>query len=158
MNFPRLLGSAGLAVLSLFALALSPQDPKPVPQHQHKAHDAAMAKGASADAKIIADCMVCCSSCAGHCAMLAGEGKKEHVTTLMLQSDCATICAATATLVACGSSLAGPQLEACAKACDACAAECEKSSDAMMKECAETCRKCATHCRNISGQRNATPK
>ncbi len=95
-----------------------------------------------------ADCQIECGSCARHCAMLLGEGKKEHMNTLQTCLDCAEICSAAAQIVARQGSFSTLICESCAEACSRCAAACEKvPSDKHMARCAKECRECETACR-----------
>jgi hypothetical protein len=81
---------------------------------------------------------------------MVGEGKKQHLTTLMYCQDCANVCATAAQIVARGGPLATLICDPCAEACARCGKECEKfPADQHMKRCAEECRKCEKACRDM---------
>ncbi len=144
----RKFGGIGVLALSLaigsvvaFSQQKQAQEKKGGAHMEH--HEAMLAC-----AKACSDCQRACDSCATHCAGLAAEGKKEHLTTLMSCQDCATFCAAAAQIV----SRSGPYsvliCESCAKACEQCGKACEKfPDDKHMKACAEECRKCEKACK-----------
>lgn len=99
-------------------------------------------------AQTIADCANHCNSCFDHCARMVARGHQDHVDTMRLCNDCATICGATAALTSRRGPLAGLMWAACAEACDKCAAACGAfSDDAHMAACAKACRECAAACR-----------
>jgi hypothetical protein len=63
--------------------------------------------------------------------------------------DCASICSATAELIARGSRWAVAMAEVCARVCAECAAECAKHDDPACRECAEICGRCAEQCKSM---------
>lgn len=142
-----ILSSTGLAAVG--ATMAYPQEPSRTQDPKHGAGHQGHGGGKS-EANAIAQCMVSCEQGVHHCAERLGEGKKEHLASMHLLMDCASICATTAALVARQSPLAGKQLETCASACESCAAECAKHDDAMMKECVEVCKTNARLCRETS--------
>ena len=104
----------------------------------------------------LAACSGACTFCADAC--LSEEMVAELRRCIRLNLDCATICAATASVLVRGAaepqqSVLRPQLEACAAACAACGEEC--SRHAQMHEhcriCAEVCRTCEGACRQLMG-------
>ena len=142
---------AGISVVAL-ALAIgcvavfAQQGQSQEKQGAHQEHNAAM----QACAKACSDCQRACDTGATHCAHLLGEGKAEHLATLMSCQDCATICGAASQIVARGGPDSVLICECCAKACDQCGSACEKSSgDKHMQACAEECRKCEKACQGM---------
>jgi hypothetical protein len=107
------------------------------------------------------DCLDACTACAAvcneashHCLAQIQKGstdKDHHARAHHLAMDCATVCAASAALVARQSPLMDLQCNACADACRRCAEECEKDqSDAsIMKDCVRICRECERSCREM---------
>jgi hypothetical protein len=90
-------------------------------------------------------CHQSCESCGYGCCT---SGDLEVCSRFCF--DCATVCRATATLVARGSPRAAAVAEACARVCEECAAECGKHDDAACRECAEVCRRGAEACRKLA--------
>jgi hypothetical protein len=146
MNTRKIAGSSlvmlALVVVGVMAFA-QPGQSQEKPQ-AHKEHSEAM----QSCAKACSDCQRACDTCATHCAHLLGEGKAEHMTTLMSCQDCATICGAASQIVARGGPDSVLICECCAKACDQCGSACEKfPGDKHMQACAEECRKCEKACK-----------
>jgi hypothetical protein len=136
------IGLVGIIFLSATAFAAQSRQGST----KHKEHDEAM----QACAKACSDCQRQCDSCATHCAHLVGDGKKQHITTLMTCQDCANICTTAAQIVARNGPMAGLICAPCAEACAQCGKECEKfPNDQHMKRCAEECRKCEKACRDM---------
>jgi hypothetical protein len=101
-------------------------------------------------AKACDDCGRVCDACAGHCAIMLADGKKDHFTTLQTCADCATACKAASCIVARQGPFSDLICTACADACKRCGDACDKfKSDQMMKECADECRKCEKECRQM---------
>ena len=145
MNRRQVLGSIGATAVTLGALqnvqAQGTQKAKAADEH---------AGHFDACAKACADCQLECHACHHHCAELVAGGKKEHIKTMMLCSDCGDICAVAANIVARHGALAALICEACAKACDECGKACAQfPDDAHMKKCADECKKCAAACREM---------
>jgi sugar phosphate isomerase/epimerase len=102
----------------------------------------------------LAACAGACTFCADAC--LSEKMVAELVRCIRLNQDCATICAATASVLVRGAAeplpaVLRPQLEACTAACAACGEECARH--AQMHEhcriCAEACRHCEETCRQL---------
>jgi hypothetical protein len=111
-------------------------------EHEHGEYDRC--------AKACGDCQRACDSCAGHCAHLLAEGKKEHEKTLATCQDCATHCSAAASIVARKGPFSDLICRACAEACARCGKSCEGfPNDRHMKQCAEECRRCEKACREM---------
>jgi hypothetical protein len=145
MNRRQVLGSVGAAAFTLGTLRISQAQETQVARavDEHAGHFDSCAKAC-------ADCQVMCQSCHHHCGELVAGGKKEHVKTMMLCSDCGDICAVAANISARHGTLSALICEACAKACDECGKACAQfSEDAHMKKCAEECKKCAAACREM---------
>jgi hypothetical protein len=137
----KLLNFGALIALAGWTAATQPGD-----DHPHSGHSAAM----TACAKACSDCQRMCDMCAAHCAGMLAQGKKDHLATLATCQDCATVCSATAQVVARGGPFAGIVGSACAEVCARCAAACAKfPADAHMKACAEECRRCEAACREM---------
>lgn len=101
-------------------------------------------------AKACANCQLLCHSCHHHCEELVADGKKQHVKTMKLCSDCGDICALAANIVSRHGPLSVTVCEACAKACDDCGKACAQfADDEHMKKCAQECQKCAAACREM---------
>jgi hypothetical protein len=104
-------------------------------------------------AKACSDCQRACDMCSAHCVAMLTEGKTQHTKTMQLCNDCATVCAASAQIVARHGPLLNVICTACADACNQCAKACEtEKDDAHMKHCAEQCRLCEKACRTMTGQ------
>src|SRR5690349_21323116 len=82
-------------------------------------------------------CHQSCESCGYDCC----TSRTDTAACSRLCFDCATLCRATATLVARGSARAGIMAEVCARVCEECAVECAKHDDAACRECAEVCQR-----------------
>lgn len=95
------------------------------------------------------DCAKSCDMMFHHCAVLVGEGKKEHAKPMRVAADCAEFCKLSATMIARHSPLMTASCGACADACAACASACSKFDSEVMKSCAETCKKCEDSCREM---------
>ena len=78
----------------------------------------------------------------------SGEYVATH-TSLRLTQDCATVCAAAASVVARGGPMQDLICKACADACKRCGDECAKHDTPVMKRCAEVCRRCEAECRKM---------
>jgi len=101
-------------------------------------------------AKASDDCARMCDICSAHCVKMVADGKKEHLTTMRLCQDCATICMATARVVGKDGPMSDLMYTACADACKRCGDACEKNAgDPMMKQCALECRRCEKVCRDL---------
>jgi len=101
-------------------------------------------------AKACTDCQLSCHSCHHHCEELVVAGKKEHVKTMRLCSDCGDVCAIAANIVSRQGPLSVTVCESCAKACDECGKACAQfPDDEHMKKCADECKKCAAACRQM---------
>jgi hypothetical protein len=131
--------AAGTAVLS----QNRPQKPDHAHDHtQHAAHFEACAKACD-------DCARACEQCSTHCAMMAADGKKDHLVTLKCTRDCATICSAASAVVSRGGSFNDLICAACAEACKRCGEACGQHQDPVMQRCAAECKKCEAACREM---------
>ena len=138
----RLVPLLGLAAILLFAVGTTADD-KPAPDDHHGGMFITCAKACN-------DCQRECDSCAGHCAGLVAEGKKDHMKTLGTCTDCAEICSAAARVTAHQGPMSAIICDACAKACDTCGDACaEFKDDDHMKKCSEQCKTCAKACREM---------
>jgi hypothetical protein len=91
------------------------------------------------------DCSRVCRQHVRHCLEL-GEAHAEPAHIGMLLT-CATVCDATAQLVALDSEWHPTHADLCAQVCDECADACEDMED--MEACVEACRACAEACRSM---------
>lgn len=136
---------AGLTAVTLGALqnpALA-QRPITLAAKGEEAHGEML----DACAKACSDCQRECERCATHCGRQLEAGKKDHIKTLATCLDCASFCAAAASIVARSGPFAAIICKACVDACAMCAKECEKfRDDKHMQACAEECRKCEKAC------------
>ena len=84
-----------------------------------------------------------------HYACLDESNIEMMTNRIKLDMDCATICTATATLLARNSKHSKPLLNECIEICIACAEACEKHADMHLhcKVCAEACRAYAEECK-----------
>ena len=81
---------------------------------------------------------------------MVAEGKKDHLTTLKTCQDCATHCAAAASIMSRKGPFSDLICKACAEACARCGEACAKfPDDRHMKKCAEECKKCEKACREM---------
>lgn len=92
-------------------------------------------------------CIAACEHCATAC--LHEDNVKMMARCVLLDRDCADVCALTARLVARGSEHAAHLLKECAEICKACADECEEhgAHSEHCRACAEACRRCEQACR-----------
>ena len=92
-------------------------------------------------------CIAACEHCATAC--LHEDNMKMMARCVLLDRDCADICARTARFVSRGSEHAAHLLQECAEICKACADECERhgAHSQHCRECAEACRRCEQACR-----------
>jgi hypothetical protein len=111
----------------------------------------------------LAQAMLALAACSGACTFCADACLSEDMVAelrrcIRLNQDCATICAATASVLVRSAaesqqSVLRPQLEACVAACAACGQECARHS--QMHEhcriCAEVCRQCEGACQQLLG-------
>lgn len=112
------------------------------------------AEALSACIDACAACQETCLSCADAC--LSEPTVSKLVTCVRLNLDCATICAATGSVIARANKaghrqLIEAQLTTCIAFCRACAAECERHAT-MHKHCelcAKTCLDCAEVCSEL---------
>src|SRR5262249_20542730 len=88
----------------------------------------------------------CLSMVMTHCFELGGGHKRPQHLRLML--DCATVCAATADLLAHKSQFHNRVCALCADICEVCAEDCEHLG--QMEECVESCRRCLELCRETA--------
>lgn len=92
-------------------------------------------------------CVAACEHCATAC--LQEDNVKMMARCVLLDRDCADVCALTARLLARGSEHAAHLLRECAEICKACADECERhgAHSEHCRACAEACRRCEQACR-----------
>ncbi len=96
-------------------------------------------------------CITACEYCATLC--LREHDVAMMTRCIMLDRDCADICALTSRLVARGSEHAVHVMRECVEICRACAEECKKHDHDHCKHCAEICTECAKQCEQyISAQ------
>jgi len=143
--------AAVLAALGMTALSAGAQreggTANQTPQPGH--HDTAMQDKCAA---ACSDCQRACDMCSEHCGTMLAEGKKEHLTTLRTCQDCATVCAAAASIVARRGPFTDSICQACADACNRCGKECDKfPNDPTMKKCGDACKACEKACREMLG-------
>lgn len=96
------------------------------------------------------DCAAHCRSCADAC--LAEDGVADKRRCIRSDLDCATICTATAEVIAHPGDSGAPwrkMLEICIEMCEACAEECSSHDADHCQACAEACRRCAEACRTL---------
>lgn len=146
MNRRNALGALGAAVAVLGTQVAANAQGAKVSGKSADAHDTHF----DSCAKACADCQLECHACHHHCGELVAGGKKEHVKTMKLCSDCGDICAVAANIVARHGLLSATICEACAKACDDCGKQyAQFPDDKHMKMCADECKKCAAACREM---------
>jgi hypothetical protein len=141
-----LLIALGVAAVALFGLVGAPMqaDEKPADK-AHQEHGVYVAC-----AKACGVCTLQCLGCSRHCENLVIEGKKDHVKTMRLCTDCGEICATSGKIVARLGPLSATVCDACAKCCDTCGEACERfPDDEHMNACAKACRDCAKACRDM---------
>ena len=90
------------------------------------------------------DCADACDRCASAC--LDEEDVAAMVRCVALDMDCATVCRATAALLARGSTHAEALCALCADLCRDCGKECGRHDAEHCQTCAEACRRCADAC------------
>ena len=105
--------------------------------------------------KRYADCIAACQACVLACEGCASACLRESEVTAMarcivLDRDCADLCALAATLMARDSEHASALCALCAKACDACAQECGSHKMDHCQACAAACKRCADACRAMA--------
>jgi len=88
----------------------------------------------------------CLSTVTMHCLEMGGEHARPQHIRLML--DCATICAATADLLAHKSLIHNCVCAPCADVCDVREEDCARLRE--MEEFAVTCQRCAEICRDVA--------
>ncbi|MBA3986064.1 MAG: four-helix bundle copper-binding protein [Flavobacteriales bacterium] len=93
---------------------------------------------------ILHNCVAHCESCAGSC--LQEDNLEMMRTCIKTDIVCASICKATATILATDFKDVNELIAHCAKVCNQCAQECEKHDHEHCKACAVACRKCAEAC------------
>lgn len=117
---------------------------------QERAKDPHEGHGENKCAEACSNCQRECDACAHHCAMMLGDGKKTHMTTLQTCQDCADVCTAAAQIVARQGVFSALICQACADACARCGKECEKfADDKAMAHCAQECRRCEKACQEM---------
>ncbi len=89
-------------------------------------------------------CITACEYCATLC--LQEDNVKEMARCIMLDRDCADICALTSRFLARGSEHTVHVMRECIEICRLCAAECSKHEHDHCQQCAEACRECADAC------------
>lgn len=102
-----------------------------------------------------ADCIAACQACVLACEGCASACLREPdvqamARCIVLDRDCADLCALAATLMARDSAHAQALCALCAQACDACAEECGGHQMDHCQACAAACRRCAEACRAMA--------
>ena len=97
----------------------------------------------------LSNCINHCNHCADAC--LDEENVKMMVKCIRTDRVCATVCKATAEVLATSHSDVQGLLDYCARTCETCAEECAKHEAQHCKDCAEACRECAQACRGYAG-------
>ncbi len=89
-------------------------------------------------------CITACEYCATLC--LREPDVAMMARCIMLDRDCADICALTSRFIARNSEHAVHVLRECVEICRACAEECGKHKHDHCQHCAEICTQCAAQC------------
>ena len=95
--------------------------------------------------QILSECVDACEHCATAC--LQEDNVQMMARCILLDRDCADVCALTYRFVARGSEHAQHLMRECAEICHACVEECAKHEADHCQACAEVCRRCADACR-----------
>ena len=93
-------------------------------------------------------CAVACNHCAASC--LHEQDVKTMARCIVLDMDCAQICALAAAAMARGSEHATALCALCADICKSCGDECGKHKMQHCQECAKACLRCADECRKMA--------
>ncbi|QDA61682.1 four-helix bundle copper-binding protein [Hymenobacter jejuensis] len=91
-------------------------------------------------------CVAACENCATSC--LQEPHVQMMVQCILLDRDCADICALTARLVARHSPHAKHVMRECVEVCRLCYDECSKHQHEHCQKCAEACKACADACKS----------
>ena len=103
----------------------------------------ARSDGASSCIEACNDCNRVCLQHVQHCLTLGGEhAEADHIAMLLT---CASVCRATAELVALDSEWHATMCDLCSQVCEECADGCEELGE--MDDCVQACQRCAEECR-----------
>lgn len=94
-------------------------------------------------------CVAACENCITAC--LHEEHVQHMVGCILLDRDCADICALTARFVARGSAHAKHVMRECIELCQLCHTECAKHNDTHCQQCAAACKACIEVCKAYLG-------
>jgi hypothetical protein len=94
------------------------------------------------------DCADACDRCASAC--LDEEDVSMMARCVALDTDCATVCRATAALLARDSTHASAMCKVCADLCRDCGNECLRHEAEHCQVCAAACRQCADACQAMA--------
>lgn len=93
-----------------------------------------------------------CAAASDRCAygLLDNAASDEIVNCIRKCLDCATICRATATVLARGSGIASDMCRVCLEACLRCETECERIDNELTRDCAKACVGCEDGLRGVA--------
>ena len=94
------------------------------------------------------DCIAACLHCSDAC--LETDNPKMMVSCIRTDRECATICQATANLLAQDGIDAAKLVKLCAETCRRCEKECSQHNHDHCKKCAAACRACAAACESYA--------
>ncbi|MCC9135209.1 four-helix bundle copper-binding protein [Pontibacter silvestris] len=95
---------------------------------------------------VLVKCITACEVCATEC--LQEDNVKMMARCIMLDRDCADICALTSRFVARSSEHAKHIMKECIEICRLCEEECRKHDTEHCQHCADICKECADACQN----------
>ena len=96
--------------------------------------------------RVITECKITCEFCADACL---GESNVSHmIDCIRIDTVCAKICGAAASILSVSYTNYVPLLEYCIEVCEECATECEKHQHEHCQLCARNCRACLEACKN----------
>jgi hypothetical protein len=104
------------------------------------------------------ECIEACQQALRACHACAAADVLERgdmAACVLVNLDCAAICAATLAALERRSVHHGDFCALCAHLCRACAAECAKHDHAHCQRCREACERCADSCTHHAGERHA---
>lgn len=138
MNRRELFSSVGTGIAAAGFMNLT--EPALAAQHRH----------AEVTQKLHA-CADLCNVCADACLTKLAQGTKEVGASARSCTDCASVCALTAQLVARRSPFGIAALKFCMDVCIKCAETCEKTTECEeCNPCAKLCRECADACKRAA--------
>jgi hypothetical protein len=96
--------------------------------------------------RVLNECKATCEYCANAC--LDESNLAAMVSCIRLDTVCATVCGATASVLNVSYGNADPLVNYCIEICRECAEECEKHEHEHCQLCARNCRACMDACKS----------